>query len=124
MCARDGDKVYGIVNHLRRLSFAFFLSIACLPVEVIHKVMVACRGRVVAGNYAVASIVHNLVAFDGGDSFVHQVASTAVANAVVVEADSYAEFEALAERSSVDVVAIVTPIQCPTGERERKKVQI
>jgi hypothetical protein len=36
---------------------------------VIHKVMVACRGLVVAGNYAVASIVHNWVAFDDVDSF-------------------------------------------------------
>jgi hypothetical protein len=44
-------------------------SFLSLPVEVIHKVMVACKGLVGAGNYVVASIVRNLVAFDGVDSF-------------------------------------------------------
>lgn len=48
------------------LSFAILIS---LPVEGIHKVMVACMGRVEAGNYVVASIVRNLVAFDDVDSF-------------------------------------------------------
>lgn len=48
------------------LSFAILIS---LPVEVIHKVTVACRGRVEAGNYVVASIVRNSVAFDDEDSF-------------------------------------------------------
>lgn len=37
-----------------------------MAVEVIHKVMEACRA---VGNYAVASIVRSSVAFDDEDSF-------------------------------------------------------
>lgn len=78
--------------------------------------MAACRGRVGAGNYAVASIVHSSVASDDEGSFEHQGASIAAASAALVEADSefYApEAEAVVERSSAGAVVIETPTRCP-----------
>lgn len=95
-----------------------------LPVEVTHKVMAACSDQVGAGSYAVASIVHSLVASDDEDSSLHPVASTAaaVASAVMAEADS--EFYAIAsvalvEQISVDEEAIETPILCPKTRNKR-----
>lgn len=76
-------------------------------------------GRAVAGSYAVASIVRSSAASGGAGSFGHQAASIAVASAVMLEAGSefYAlEFAVLAERFSVDAVAIETPIRCPVKD--------
>lgn len=87
-----------------------------LPVEVIHKVMAACKDRVGVDSYVVASIVHNSVASDDVGSFERLAASTVAASVETVEADSevYAiEFVALVERFSVDAVATETQIRCP-----------
>ena len=80
--------------------------------------MAACNVQVEAGSYAVASIVHSLVASDDEGSFLHLEAKIAAvaANAVTVEADSelYAiAFVALVEQFSVDGEAIETPTRCP-----------
>lgn len=76
----------------------------------------ACRDRVGAGSYVVASIVHSSVASDGVGSFELRVASTAVASVATAEADSgfYAvAMRALVERFSAGAVAIETPTRCP-----------
>jgi hypothetical protein len=86
--------------------------------------MVVYKDQEVAGNYAVASIVHSSVAFDGVGSFERQGASTAVASAVMAEAGSefYApEVGVLVGRSFADVVAIETQIRCP-GEKSCKLI--
>lgn len=83
--------------------------------------MAACKGRVRAGNYAVASIVHSSVASDDEDSFGLQVASTAVANAAVAEADSgvyAAGLAAVVARSSADAAATETQTRCPEKVHE------
>lgn len=84
---------------------------------MIHKVTAACKGRVGAGNYAVASIVHSSVASDDGGSFWHQAASTAAASVVLVEAGSefYAidSAELVGRSSAEDAVVIATPTRCP-----------
>lgn len=101
-----------------------------LPVEAIHKVMVACRGQEVAGNCVVAMSVHSSVEFDDdADSSSRQVAFVAAVYAVEAalgvdsddsdgfgDSDDLESWLELAMCSSAEPAVVVvteTRIRCP-----------
>lgn len=108
-----------------------------LPVEAIHKVMVACRGQEVAGNCVVAMSVHSSVEFDDDvDSSSRQVAFAAAAYAVEAalgvdsddsdgfgdsdDLESWLELAMCSSAESAVAVVIETRIRCPVKSISRK----